>query len=82
MKKENRGGFSENAQFAGGQNVTSSQSELPFIAGGMYVGTVGDLVVKTIDGSQITLTNASGYIPGVITHFLTGSTASNVVAFK
>ena len=82
MKIENRQSYGQNSQFAGGQNVTSSQAELPFVAGGLYVGTLGDLIVKTIDGSQFTLTNASGYIPGLITHFLTGSTAANVVAFK
>jgi len=82
MKIENQKSYGQNAQFSGGQNVTSSQAELPFVAGGLYVGTLGDLVVKTIDGSQFTLTNASGYIPGLITHFLTGSTAANVVAFK
>ena len=82
MKIENQKSYGQNAQFSGGENVTSSQAPLPFVAGGLYVGTIGYLVVKTVDGSQFTLTNASGYVPGLITHFLTGSTAANVVAFK
>ena len=39
MKIENQKSYGQNAQFSGGQNVTSSQAELPFLAGGLYVGT-------------------------------------------
>jgi hypothetical protein len=82
MKIETKNGFSENGQFGGAVNVTSSQAALPFVAGGLHVGTVGDLTLIGIDGSQFTLTNVSGFIPAIVTHFLTGSTATNVVALK
>jgi len=64
----NLAGNVENGQFSGGQNVTGSNpiGSLPFVASGLYVGQVGNLTVKTVDGSIITFVSASGFIPGLI----------------
>ena len=81
-KTINQAGFIENGQFAGGLEITSSSDPLPFVAGGLYVGQVGNLTVKTVDGSQLTFVSASGFIPGIITHVTTATTAGNIVALK
>jgi len=80
----NQESYVENGQFSGGQAVTASAGNLPFVAGGLYVGTVGNLEVKTIDVSQFTLKNVSGFIPGLISAIVTGSntTASDIIALK
>ncbi len=80
----NQNGYVENGQFAGGLATTGSNSEyLPFTAGGVYIGTTGDLKVETADGSVLTFVSASGFIPGVITKiFLTGTSAQNIIALK
>ena len=80
----NQKSYIENGQFSGGQSVTASAGDLPFVAGGLYVGTVGNIEVKTIDGSQFTLVNVSGFVPGLISAIVTGSntTASDIIALK
>jgi hypothetical protein len=80
----NQSSYVENGQFSGGQAVTASAGSLPFVAGGLYVGTVGDIEVKTIDGSQFVLKNVSGFVPGLISALVTGSntTASDIIALK
>ena len=80
----NQNGYVENGQFAGGLATTGSNTAyLPFIAGGVYVGTAGDLKVETADGSVLTFVSASGFIPGIVTKvFLTGTTAQNIIALK
>jgi hypothetical protein len=80
----NLSGYVENGQFAGGLATTGSNTEyLPFTAGGIYVGTPGDLKVETADGSVLTFVSASGFIPGVVTKvFLTGTSAQNIIALK
>lgn len=77
----NQEGYLENGQFSGGQAVTASAGNLPFVAGGLYVGTIGNITVQTIDGSTFTLVNVSGFVPGLITK-ITAATASDIVAFK
>jgi hypothetical protein len=77
----NQEGYLENGQFSGGQAVTASAGNLPFVAGGLYVGTIGNITVQTIDGSTFTLVNVSGFVPGLITK-ITSATASDIVAFK
>jgi hypothetical protein len=77
----NQQAYPENGQFAGGQAVTASAGLLPFVAGGLYVGTIGDVSVQTIDGSEFTLVNISGFVPGLITR-ITAATASNIIALK
>lgn len=80
----NAHGYVENGQFAGGLATTGSNTEnLPFTAGGLYVGTAGDLKVETVDGSVLTFVSASGFIPGIINKvFLTGTSAQNIIALK
>jgi hypothetical protein len=80
----NQKSYIENGQFSGGQAVTASAGNLPFVAGGLYVGTIGNIEVKTIDGSQFTLVNVSGFVPGLISAIVAGgnTTASNIIALK
>jgi len=78
----NQKGYVENGQFSGGQTVTGSNDPLPFVAGGLYVGQTGNLVVKTIDGSELTFVSASGFIPGIITQVTAATTAGSIVALK
>jgi hypothetical protein len=48
----------------------------------LYVGTVGNLVVKTYDQSVLTFASASGFIPGIVCAVSASSTATNIVALK
>ena len=89
----NQQNFVENGQFSGGAAVTPtsgstfvsasfSNPQFGFVAGGLYVGGVGNLVVKTIDGSVLTFANAFGYVPGLITAVSASTTATNIIALK
>jgi hypothetical protein len=78
----NQSGYIENGQFSGGLNVTASNDPLPFVAGGVYVGQTGNLVVKTVDGSVLTFVSASGFIPGLVTQVDPATTAGSIVALK
>jgi hypothetical protein len=80
----NQASYVENGQFSGGQTITGSNpiGSLPFTAGGLYVGEVGNLVVKTIDNSIITFVSASGFIPGIVTAVSSSSTAASIVALR
>jgi hypothetical protein len=77
----NQKSYIENGQFSGGQLVTASAGNLPFVAGGLYVGTIGDITVETIDGSTFTLANVSGFVPGLVSK-ITAATASDIIALK
>jgi hypothetical protein len=80
----NQASYVENGQFSGGQTITGSNpiGSLPFVAGGLYVGEVGNLVVKTVDNSIITFVSASGFIPGIITAVSSSTTAASIVALR
>lgn len=89
----NQQNFVENGQFSGGAAVTPtsgstfvsasfSNPQFGFVAGGLYVGGVGNLVVKTIDGSVLSFQNAFGFVPGLITAVSASTTATNIVALK
>ena len=80
----NQASYVENGQFSGGQTITGSNpiGSLPFIAGGLYVGEVGNLVVKTVDNSIITFVSASGFIPDIITAVSSSTTAASIVALR
>lgn len=80
----NQMGYVENGQFTGAQSVTGSHpiGALPFTAGGLYVGEVGTLVAKTVDGSIVSFVSASGFIPGIFTAVSASSTCSSIVALK
>jgi len=81
----NQLGYVTNPQFSGGEPVTPlSGSEFAWQNkgyGGLYVGTPGTLVVKTINGNVLTLVSASGYIPGLIGAVSASSTAANIIGF-
>ena len=93
MKLETQQSYVTNPQFVGGVAVTpisgsafaSASAENPqfgFVAGGLYVGNTGDLVVKTWDQSVLTFTSASGFIPGIVCAVSSSSTARNVIALR
>jgi hypothetical protein len=93
MKLETQNSYVTNPQFVGGVSVTpisgsafsSASAENPafgFVAGGLYVGKQGNLVVKTYDQSVLTFQSASGFIPGIITAVSASSTALNIIALK
>ena len=93
MKLETQNSYITNPQFVGGVAVTfisgsafaSASSENPqfgFVAGGLYVGEIGTVVVKTWDSSVFTMVSASGFIPGIITAVSASSTAGNIVALR
>ena len=89
----NQQNFVENGQFSGGAAVTPtsgstfvdatfSNPQFGFVAGGLYVGGIGTLVFKTIDGSVLSFSNAFGYVPGLVTAVSASSTATSIVALK
>ena len=84
MKIENGQSYQENGQFSGGLFTTGSNStDLPFVARGLFIGTAGNLVVDTVDGSNLTFVSASGFIPGMVRRiYTTGTTATNIIALK
>jgi hypothetical protein len=84
MKIENGQSYQENGQFSGGLSTTGSNTEeLPFVARGLYVGTIGNVKVDTVDDSTLTFVSASGFIPGHVKKlYVTGTTAANIIALK
>lgn len=93
MKIENQQAYIENGQFSGGVSVTPTGSsafnvfsgnnpQFGFVAGGLYVGTAGNLVVKTVDNSVLTFVSASGFVPGLVAAVSSSSTAANIIALK
>jgi hypothetical protein len=79
MKIENAQNFNNNLQFSGGETVSGS---FGFLAQGLYVGSQGNLVATTVDGSVLTFVSASGFIPGLFTSVSGSSTASDIIALK
>jgi len=93
MKLETQNSYITNPQFVGGDSVTpisgsafaSASAENPqfgFVAGGLYVGVIGSLTVKTYDQSVLTFSSASGFIPGIICAVSASSTADKIIAFR
>jgi hypothetical protein len=93
MKIENQQAYIENGQFSGGASVTpvgtaefnaasGNTPQFGFVAGGLYVGTAGNLVVKTVDNSVLTFVSASGFVPGLVAAVSSSSTAANIIALK
>ena len=84
----NERGYVENGQFAGGIALAapylSSSAFLNASAsyGGLYVGEVGNVTVKTVDGSILTFVSASGFIPGLIAAVSSSTTAANIIALR
>jgi hypothetical protein len=93
MKLETQNSYITNPQFTGGVAVApisgsafaaagQANPQFGFVAGGLYVGQIGNLVIKTYDQSVITLVSASGFIPGIITAVSASSTAYGIVALR
>ena len=93
MKLETQNSYVTNPQFVGGTVVVpisgsdfaaanESNPQFGFVAGGLYVGKQGNLVVKTWDSSVLTFQSASGFIPGIITAVSASSTALNIIALR
>jgi hypothetical protein len=84
----NQNGYVENGQFAGGVQLTapylsgSAFQNATEVYGGLYVGEVGSLTVKTIDGSVLTFASASGFIPGLISAVSSSTTAASIIGLK
>ena len=84
----NEKGYVENGQFAGGISLAAPyESGSTFLNasasyGGLYVGQVGNVTVKTVDGSILTFVSASGFIPGLIAAVSSSTTAASIIALR
>lgn len=82
----NAHGYLENGQFSGAESVTltsgSGFENATTTYGGLYVGLVGNLTAKTIDGSVVTFVSASGFIPGIFTAVSGSSTCGAIIGLK
>ena len=82
----NQQSYVENGQFSGGSAVVPTTGgaflTASVVYGGLYVGEVGNLVVKTVDGSVLTFVSASGFIPGLVTAVSASSTAASIIGLK
>jgi len=84
----NANGYVENGQFAGGISLTapylsgSAFQNASASYGGLYVGEIGNVTVKTVDGSVLTFVSASGFIPGLITAVSASSTAASIIGLR
>jgi len=92
-KIQNQKSYIENGQFSGGVSVSpvsgsefnsygGANPQWGFVAGGLYVGGVGDLTVRTVDDSLITFASASGFIPGLVAAVSASSTATEIIALR
>jgi hypothetical protein len=84
----NEKGFVENGQFSGGIRLAAPYlSSSAFLNatesyGGLYVGEVGNVTLKTVDGSILTFVSASGFIPGLISAVSSSTTAASIIALR
>ena len=59
----------------------SDTTDLPFVSRAIFVGTPGDVRVRTLDGDEVTYTNLTGTkILRAARVFATGTTATNIIA--
>jgi hypothetical protein len=93
MKIENQQSYIENGMFSGAETVTpvgpgtfegynANNPQFGFVAGGLYVGQIGNLTLKMVDGSVVEFVSASGFIPGFVSAVSSSSTADYIVALK
>jgi hypothetical protein len=93
MKLETQNSYVTNPQFVGGvtvvpisgsdfTNASQANPQFGFVAGGLYVGNTGTLVIKTYDDSVLTLVSASGFIPGIVCAVSASSNARNIIALR
>lgn len=71
-----------NNQFTGGTGTSNFPYQMPFTAQGLYIAVAGNLVCTTQDGSVLTFTSASGFIPGIVTAISSSSSALGIIALK
>ena len=92
-KIQNQQSYIENGQFSGGTSVSpvsgsdfdgynGDNPQFGFVAGGLYVGEVGTLTLKTVDNSVLSFTSASGFIPGLVAAVSSSSTATDILALR
>jgi hypothetical protein len=65
-----------------GSGTSNWPYQLPFTAQGLYIAVPGNLTATTIDGSVLTFTSASGFIPGLFTAVSNTSTTLGIIALK
>jgi hypothetical protein len=93
MKLETQNSYVTNPQFVGGTSVTLTSGStfnnanpdnptFGFVAGGLYIGSLGNMTAKTVDGSVLTFVSASGFVPGIFTAVSASSTVRNVIALR
>jgi hypothetical protein len=70
------------SQFTGGTGTSNWPYQMPFTAQGLYIAVAGNLVCTTQDGSVLTFTSASGFIPGIVTAISSSSSALGIIALK
>jgi hypothetical protein len=71
-----------NNQLTGGTGKSNWPYQMPFASQGLYVGLAGDLNITTVDGSFISFTSASGFIPGLVASISSSSTALAIISLK
>lgn len=76
------GSTTDTTKLTSGAGKSNWPYSFPFVAQGLYVGVAGDLNGTTIDGSYVSFTSASGFIPGLFTSVSGSSTALAVLALK
>jgi len=85
-KNFNQQSYVENGQFSGGETIIATTGgaflTASVVYGGLYVGEVGSLTVRTVDGSVLTFVSASGFIPGLVTAVSASSTAASIIGLK
>ena len=70
------------SQFTNGSGTSNWPYQMPFTAQGLYIALIGNLVCTTQDGSVLTFTSASGFIPGIVTAISSSSSALGIIALK
>lgn len=76
------GSTTDTTKLVSGTGKSNWPYSFPFVAQGLYVGVAGDLNGTTIDGSYVSFTSASGFVPGLFTSVSGSSTALAIVALK
>jgi hypothetical protein len=69
-------------QLGAGTGTSNWPYQMPFTAQGLYIALIGNLTCTTQDGSVLTFTSASGFIPGIVTAISSSSTALGIIALK
>jgi hypothetical protein len=67
-----------NIAYPGDDTTSPNNSKWPCV---LYIGTSGNIKVRTAGGNEITFVGVSGFFPvQVVRVFATGTTATNIVA--